>query len=41
MSGIIDPEVFSDVTNNCKPPKNFDFPKTEQFFRYAWFEKLP
>ena len=24
-----------------KPPKNFDFPETDRFFRFVWFEEFP
>ena len=39
MSETTDPEVCPLITNVCKPPKNF--PKTEQPFRFVWFEALP
>ena len=29
------------LTNVCKPPKNFDFPGTEEYFRCIWFEDFP
>lgn len=41
MSHIRDPEMYSAITNNCKRPKNFELPETEQFFRIVWFKKFP
>ena len=29
------------ITNNCKPPQNFDFRETELSFRFIWFKKFP
>ena len=29
------------ITNVCKSSKNFDFPETEQLFRFVWFEEFP
>ena len=28
------------MTNICKPPKNFDFPDTEQPFVFVWSEEF-
>ena len=41
MSDTTDPEMCSLITDVCKPPKNFDFPETEQPFRFVWFEEFP
>ena len=41
MSDATDPKLYSFMTNVCKPPKNFDFPETEQSFRFVWFEEFP
>ena len=41
MSDTTDPELCPLITKVCKPPKNFDFPETEQPFRLVWFEELP
>ena len=41
MSDTTDPEVLSLITNMCKPPINFDFPKAEQPFGFVWFKKIP
>ena len=35
MSDISDAELYSLITNVYKPPKNFDFPETEQSFRFV------
>ena len=40
MSDISDAELYSLITNVYKPPKNFDFPETEQSFRFVWFEEF-
>ena len=40
MSDTTDPELCFLITNVCEPSKNFDFPETEQFFRFAWFKKF-
>ena len=40
MSNTTDPEVLSLITNVCKPPKCFDFPETEQPYRFVWFEEF-
>ena len=32
MSDIPDPDIYSDVIINCKPPKSFDYPETGQSF---------
>ena len=37
MSDTTDPELFSLITNVCKPPKSFDFAEAEQPFRFVWF----
>ena len=29
------------IINVCKSSKNFDFPETEQLFRFVWFEEFP
>ena len=39
MSEPNNSELYSLITNVCKPPKIFDFPETEQ--PLAWFEKFP
>ena len=39
MSEPNNSELYSLITNVCKPSKIFDFPETEQPF--AWFEKFP
>ena len=41
MSSTTDPELFSLITNVCKPTKSFDFPETMKTFRLAWFEEFP
>ena len=41
MSDTTDPELLSLITNVCKPPTNFDFPKAEQPFEFVWFKKIP
>ena len=41
MSDTTDSELCCLITSVCKPPKNFDFPETEQPFRFAWFEEFP
>ena len=41
MPDTTDPELCSLITNVCKLPKNFDFPETEQSFRFVWFEESP
>ena len=33
MSDVSDPELYSVITNVCKPPKSFVFPVTVQYFR--------
>ena len=39
---MYDLEVYFDVYNQyCKPPQNFDFWKTELYFKFIWFEKFP
>ena len=40
MSDISDAELYSLITSVYKPPKNFDFPETEQSFRFVWFEEF-
>ena len=41
MSDTNDPKLCSLITNVCKLPKNFDFPKTEQPFKFVCFEQFP
>ena len=41
MSDIGDVELYSLITNVYKPPKNFDFSKTERSFMFVWFEEFP
>ena len=41
MSDTTDPELSSLITNVWKPPKNFDFPESEQLYRFVWFEEFP
>ena len=41
MKGMILKCIFKCISNNCKPPQNFDFRKTEMSFRFIWFEKFP
>ena len=41
LSDISDTELNSLTTNVYKPPKNFDFPETEQSFKFVWFEEVP
>ena len=41
MPDTIDPELCSFITNVCKIQKIFDFPKTDQPFRFVWFEEFP
>ena len=41
MSDTTDPELCSLITKLCKPPQSFDFPETEQPFRFVWFEEFP
>ena len=38
---IIYTELYSLITNVYKPRKDFEFPETEQSFRFAWFEEFP
>ena len=33
--------IFKCIINNCKPPQNFEFLKTELSCRFIWFEKFP
>ena len=40
MSDTTDPELCFVITDLCKQPKNLDFPKAEQPFRFAWFEEF-
>ena len=41
MSDTADPELCSFITNVCKPPKNLNFPQTEQPLRFILFEEFP
>ena len=40
MSERADPELWSFITNVCKPQKNVDLPQTEQPVRFIWFEEF-
>ena len=37
---MYDPEQYSAITNNCKPPHNVLFPETELSFRFVRFVKF-
>ena len=41
MPDTSDPELCSLITNVCKPPQNFDFPRAKQSFRFVWYEEFP
>ena len=41
MSDTTDPELCSLINNVWKPPKNFEFPETEQLFRFVGIEEFP
>ena len=43
MKCLIQKCILKCITNNCKPPQNFVFQKTELSFRFRfiWFEKFP
>ena len=40
MSETTDPDLCSLMSNVCKPPQNFDFPETEQPFKFVWFQEF-
>ena len=39
MSNTADPELCSFITNAWRSLQNFDFPETEQPFKFVWFEE--
>ena len=41
LSDIGDTSLYSQITNASKVPINVDFSKTEQSFRFVWFEEFP
>ena len=40
-SNLAEPQLYFLIKNVYKPHKAFDFPETDQHFRFVWFQEFP